>query len=85
MASRGVEDRPGVDGGVPADEGVVACLAADFRPIAVSFYRVRPLDDSSAAAMNLIAGQDRVLLGGLAVALIARFSRPIRALLELAH
>jgi diguanylate cyclase (GGDEF)-like protein len=35
--------------------------------------------------MNLIARQDRVLLGGLAVALIVVFARPIRYLLEMAR
>ena len=35
--------------------------------------------------MNLVARQDRVLLGGLAVALIAVFARPIRYLLDLAR
>jgi diguanylate cyclase (GGDEF)-like protein len=35
--------------------------------------------------MNLVARQDRVLLGGLAVALIVVFARPIRYLLDLAR
>jgi hypothetical protein len=35
--------------------------------------------------MNLVARQDRVLLGGLAVALIVVFARPIRFLLDLAR
>ena len=35
--------------------------------------------------MNLIARQDRVLLGGLAIALIVVFARPIRYLLEMAR
>jgi diguanylate cyclase (GGDEF)-like protein len=35
--------------------------------------------------MNLIGRQDRVLLGGLAVALIVVFARPIRYLLDLAR
>src|SRR5882672_6958300 len=33
--------------------------------------------------MNLVARQDRVLLGGLAVAVIVLFARPIRHLLDL--
>ncbi len=35
--------------------------------------------------MNLMARQDRVLLGGLAVALFVVFARPIRYLLDLAR
>jgi diguanylate cyclase (GGDEF)-like protein len=35
--------------------------------------------------MNLVARQDRVLLGGLAVALIVVFARPIQRLLDLAR
>jgi diguanylate cyclase (GGDEF)-like protein len=35
--------------------------------------------------MNLVARQDRVLLGGLAVALIVVFAKPIRYLLDLAR
>jgi diguanylate cyclase (GGDEF)-like protein len=35
--------------------------------------------------MNLVARQDRVLLGGLAVALIVVFARPIRYLLDVAR
>src|SRR5206468_12912268 len=35
--------------------------------------------------MNLVARQDRVLLGGLAVALIVVFAQPIRYLLDLAR
>src|SRR6266851_3686667 len=35
--------------------------------------------------MNLVARQDRVLLGGLAVALIVVFARPIQYLLDLAR
>jgi diguanylate cyclase (GGDEF)-like protein len=35
--------------------------------------------------MNLVARQDRVLLGGLAVALVVLFAKPIRYLLDLAR
>ena len=35
--------------------------------------------------MNLVTRQDRVLLGGLAVALIVVFAGPIRYLLDLAR
>jgi hypothetical protein len=35
--------------------------------------------------MNLVARQDRVLLGGLAVALIVLFAKPIRYLLDIAR
>src|ERR1700674_1434196 len=35
--------------------------------------------------MNLIARRDRVLLAGLAVALIVVFARPVRVLLDLAR
>ena len=35
--------------------------------------------------MNLVARQDRVLLGGLAVALVVVFAKPIRSLLDLAR
>ena len=35
--------------------------------------------------MNFVARQDRVLLGGLAVALMVLFARPIRHLLDVAR
>src|SRR5258708_31010254 len=72
IASSGVKDRPGSDGGVPAvDDGVCVCdFAADFLPIPFHFtvpvlwakVRVDP--------MNFVARQGRRLLVGLAVPMI---------------
>ena len=60
-------------------------MAADFLPIAFHFTVSGALGYSAAESMNLMARQDRVLLGGLALALIVVFARPIRYLLELAR
>ena len=85
-ASSGVEDRRGSEGGgAPAVDDAFCDLAADFIPIDFHFTVSGALRYSAAVPMNLVARQDRVLLGGLAVALIVVFARPIRFLLDLAR
>jgi diguanylate cyclase (GGDEF)-like protein len=85
-ASNGVKDRAGggVGGGADPDRG--CAFADDFLPMTVSFYRA-PVFWAKVPEipMNLVARQDRVLLGGLAVALIVVFAKPIRYLLDLAR
>src|SRR5213078_3501935 len=60
-------------------------LGGGFSTHCFSFYRVRRFALQCGGPMNLVARQDRVLLGGLAVALIVVFARPIRYLLDLAR
>src|SRR3954468_6605882 len=81
----GMDERRGA--GAEPDEGVLPWdLALDFLPIWFSFYRVpRFALQFVRIPMNLVARQDRVLLGGLAVALIVVFAKPIRYLLDLAR
>jgi diguanylate cyclase (GGDEF)-like protein len=85
-ASSGVKERAGGDGGGVGDPDRGCALADDFLPISVSFYRA-PVFWAKVPEipMNLVARQDRVLLGGLAVALVVMFAKPIRDLLDLAR
>jgi diguanylate cyclase (GGDEF)-like protein len=84
-ASNGVKERagPGDGGGVDPDRG--CALVDDFLPMCFSFYRAPALGLQCLIPMNLVARHDRVLVGGLAVALFVVFAKPIRELWDLAR
>jgi hypothetical protein len=58
-------------------------LDDDFLPIAVHFTVARAFGLQGNRPVNLVARQDRVPLGGLAVAVIVLVAWPIRHLLDL--
>ena len=60
-------------------------MAADFLPIGFILPCLALWATVPPNPMNLVTRQDRVLLGGLAVALIVVFARPIRYLLDVAR
>src|SRR4051794_25773980 len=83
-----VKDRRPSPGKRPSeldDDGRACVFADDLRPIRPLFYRAPPSGRTSAGAMSMIGRQDRVLLGGLAIALIVVAAKPIRFLLDLAR
>jgi hypothetical protein len=57
-------------------------LDDDFLPIGVHFTVARAFGLQRKRPVNLVARQDRVLLGGRAVAVIVLFAWPIRHLLD---
>ncbi len=78
-----LDERLGAEGGRTPPRDFVE----DFLPISAYFSLLCSalLNYSSAELMNLVNPQDRVLVAGLAVALIVVFAGPIRYLLDLAR
>src|SRR5471032_3135526 len=85
IVSSAVDDFFGPSGGGGSDAERDCSLAADLRPI-ISFYRAGPYElQCQKVPLKVVNQQDRVLIGGLALALLVVFARPIQYLLDLAR